>query len=111
METREPPPPFPPINFIPPERPTDEEKELIANWKRIRARPVSTTNFLWDRMPAAPRKKREEGEEEKNPPEEQIFEESEENTGGSEECENSVEALGETTIHLYNLSSSSSGSS
>lgn len=61
METREPPPLFPPINF------NLAHQSVLLTKKRSESSCATSKhyNFLWDRMPAAARKKREEGEEEK----------------------------------------------
>jgi hypothetical protein len=108
MENTAPPPLFPPINLSPQGPLTEEDKELMENWNRILAGPVNTTNFLWKEKEE---EGDEEGKEEEEEEEEEVesFEESEE-TEGSEELEDSDDEFGGDYAKIYNVSSSSSGS-
>ena len=121
MEPVKPPPLFPPTSFKPPGPPTDEQKEKVENCERISARSNNTSNLLLNKMPAQLRNWEEEEEEEKEEdeemesiPEGEIFEESErEGCEGSEEKDRSDEELDKDGdyVKIYNLSSSSVGSS
>jgi hypothetical protein len=112
MEPVKPPPLFPPTSFKPPGPPTDEQKEKEENCELI----------ILNKMPAQLRNWEEEEEDEEgdvemeNIPEGEIFEECErERSEGSEEEEEdrSDEELDKDGdyVKIYNLSSSSAGSS
>ena len=126
MEPVKPPALFPPTSFKPPGPPTDEQNEEVENCELIIARSMNTNNLLLNKMPAQLRNWEEEEEEEKGDaemeyiPEGEIFEESErERSEGSEEEDRSEEEDSSDEeldkdgdyVKIYNLSSSSVGSS